>query len=150
MLYLAVSEHAVSAILVSERAKEQIPVHYVSRALAGAEMNYLLIEKFAYALVMASRKLRSYFEAHNILVLTGQPLTNVLRKLDASRRPLKWAMELSRYNLAFEPWRAIKAQVLADFLVESMTLAEEDSRPPPCNLYAVSYTHLTLPTKRIV
>jgi len=78
VLYLAISEHAVSAVLVAERAKEQIHVYYVSHALVGAKMNYPLIEKFAYALVIASRKLRPYFEAHKILVLTDQPLRNVL------------------------------------------------------------------------
>ena len=52
-------------------------MYYVSHVLAGIEMNYLLIEKFAYALVMASRKLRPYFKAHKILVLTDQPLRNV-------------------------------------------------------------------------
>jgi len=45
-------------------------VYYVSHALAGAEVNYHFIEKFAYTLVMASRKLRLYFEAHKNLVLT--------------------------------------------------------------------------------
>jgi len=105
-------------------------MYYISHALAGIEVNYPLIEKFAYALVMASRKVRPYFEAHKILVLTDQPLRNVLQKLDASRRLLKWAVELSRYDLAFEPWRAILAQALADFLAESLTLAQEgDLRP---------------------
>ena len=75
---MAVSEHAVSAVLVVERAKEQIPVYYVSHALVGAEANYPLIEKFGYALVIVRRKLRPYFEAHKILVLTDQPLRNVL------------------------------------------------------------------------
>ena len=60
--------------------------YYASHTLAVAEMNDPLIEKFAYALVMASRKLRPYFEAHKILILTDQPLQNVLQKLDASRR----------------------------------------------------------------
>ena len=131
VLYLAVSEHVVSAVLVAE----QIPVYYVSQALAGVEMIYPLIEKFAYALVMASRKLRPYFEAHKILVLTDHPLRNVLQKLNAFGRLLKWAVKLSRYDLTFKPRRAIKAQALADFLAESMTATEEDSRPRPWNLY---------------
>ena len=134
-LYLAVSEHAVSVVLVTEQAKEQIPVYYVSHALAGVETNYPLIEKFAYALVMASRKLRPYFKAHKNLVLTDQPLRNVFHKLDASGRLLKWAVELSRYNLAFEPQRAIKAQALVNFLADSTTPAEEDLHPRPWNLY---------------
>ena len=63
-------------------------------------------------------------------------MRNALQKLDASGRLLKWAIELSRYDLAFESWRAIKAQALADFLSESMTpVEEEDTRPRPWNLY---------------
>ena len=102
VLYLAISKHTVSAVLVAERAKKQIPIYYVSHTLAGVEMNYLLIENFAYALVTATRRLRPYFEAYKILVLKDQPLRNVLQKLGASRRLLKWAVELSRYDLAFE------------------------------------------------
>ena len=99
-------------------------------------MNYPFIEKFAYALVMASRKLRPYFEAHKILVLTDQPLRNVLQKLDALGRLLKWPVELSRDDLAFEPWRAIKAQVLADFLAKNTTPAKKGVLHPwPWNLY---------------
>ena len=93
----------VSAVLIMERAKEHILVYCVNHALAEAEVNYRLIEKFVYALVMVSRKLRPYFEAHKILVLTKQPLKNVLQKLDASGRLLKWVIELSRYDFAFEP-----------------------------------------------
>ena len=90
VLYRAVSEHAVSAVLVMGRVKEQFPVYYLSNALAGAEVNYPLIEKLAYALMMATQKLRPYFEAHKILVLTDEALKNVLQRLDASGWLLKW------------------------------------------------------------
>ena len=111
-------------------------MYYVSHALAGAEVNHPLIEKFAYALVMANRKLMPYFEAYKILVLMDQPLKNVLHKLGASGRLLKWAVKLSRYDLTFEPQRTIKAQALADFLAENTTPVEErDLRTQPWNLY---------------
>jgi len=84
LLCLVVSKQAVSAVLVEDRAKEKIPMYNVSHSLMGAETNYPLIEKFAYALVMASRELRPYFEAHKIIVLTDQPIKNVLQRLDAS------------------------------------------------------------------
>ena len=136
VLYLAVSEHAVSAVLVVEKVKEQAPVSYVSHALAGTEVNYPLIDKFAYALMMASRKLRPYFEAHMILVFTDQPRKNVLQRLDASGRLLKWAVELSRYDLVFEPWWTIKSQVLADFLADNTApILEGEPHPRPWNLY---------------
>ena len=54
LLYLAVSEQAVIVVLVVERAKEQIMVYYIGHALVGAEVNYRLIEKFAYTLVLVS------------------------------------------------------------------------------------------------
>ena len=86
-------------------------------------------------LVLASQKLRPYFEAHKVTVLIDQPLKNVLQRLDASRRLLKWAVELSRYDLVFETRRAIKAQALADFLAESTNTAVNDgSFPPSWNL----------------
>jgi len=127
---LAVLEHAVSAIVVVKRAKEQVYVYYVSQALVEAEFNYPLIEKFTYALVMASRKLGPYFEAHKIVVLTGQPLENILQRLDASRRLLKWAVELSRYDLIFEPRQTIKAHALGGFLAENLTPSQTMHRTP--------------------
>jgi len=108
LLYLAVSEQAISAVLAADRAKEKIPVYYISHALAGAEIHYLLIEKFAYALVIVSQKLWPYFEAHKVIVLTDQPLNNVLQRLDTSYRLLKWAVELLQYDLAFESGESSK------------------------------------------
>ena len=57
LIYPAILEHAVSAALIVKQAKEQLAVYYVSHALLGAEANYPIIEKFAYALVMTSWKL---------------------------------------------------------------------------------------------
>ena len=61
---------------------------------------------------------------------TNQPLKNILQRLDASGRLLKCTVELSCYDLVFEPWQAIKAQVLANFLAENATPVEE-SEPHP-------------------
>ena len=60
-LYLAVSTTAVSATLIREEAKKQLPVYYVSQAFQGAKSNYPRIEKIAFAFIVASRKLRQYF-----------------------------------------------------------------------------------------
>jgi len=75
-----------------EGAKEQISVYYISHALVGVKANYPLIEKFAYALVMARRKLQPCFEAHKVTVLTDHPLKNVLQRLEASGILLKWVV----------------------------------------------------------
>ena len=82
-LYLTVSPHAVSSVLVREERKIQKSVYYTSRALRGAERRYPMMEKLAFALVMASRKLRHYFQAHVINVLTDHPLNKAINKLEA-------------------------------------------------------------------
>ncbi|XP_028071749.1 uncharacterized protein LOC114274078 [Camellia sinensis] len=64
-LYLAVSDHAVSAVLAREDGKEQKPVYYVSKTLLDAETRYLPLEKLAYALLIASRKLVTIFKAYH-------------------------------------------------------------------------------------
>jgi hypothetical protein len=65
LLYVATSEHAVSAVLVHERNEHrgvvQRPVYYVSEALSGAKLNYTEIEKIAYTVLSTSRKLKHYF-----------------------------------------------------------------------------------------
>ncbi|XP_077215668.1 uncharacterized protein LOC143850295 [Tasmannia lanceolata] len=67
---------------------------------------------------MAARKLRPYFQAHTIKVLTDQPLRQVLHRPDISGRLVKWAVELSEFDIQYVPRPAIKAQVLADFVAE--------------------------------
>ncbi|XP_077246068.1 uncharacterized protein LOC143885918 [Tasmannia lanceolata] len=67
---------------------------------------------------MAARKLRPYFQAYTIKVLTDQPLRQVLHRPDTSGKLVKWAVELSEFDIQYLPRQAIKAQVLADFVVE--------------------------------
>ena len=83
-LYLAVSPHAVSSALIREEGKVQKPIYYTSRALRGAEGRYPLMEKLAFALITASRKLRHYFQAHVIVVMTDHPLKKSMNKLEAT------------------------------------------------------------------
>ncbi|KAM6543167.1 hypothetical protein CsatB_007614 [Cannabis sativa] len=73
LLYLVVSKNAISAAIVREEGKHQQPVYYVSKRLLGAESRYPPLEKLALCLIHASRKLRPYFQAHPIKVLTDQP-----------------------------------------------------------------------------
>ena len=77
-MYLTVSEEAVSTALVREEEKVQWLIYYVSKRLLGAETIYPELEKLVLALVVASRKLRSYFHANSIEVLTNYPLCQVL------------------------------------------------------------------------
>ncbi|XP_030932161.1 uncharacterized protein LOC115957947 [Quercus lobata] len=119
-LYLAVLASAVSAALIREEGKKQLPVYYVSQAFQGAESRYPRIEKIAFALIVASRKLRQYFQSNPILVMTDQPIKKSMSKPEAARRMVQWAIELSQFDIEYHPRTAIKAQALADFITEFM------------------------------
>ena len=72
IFYVSVSEYSLSGVLVAEREKKQLPVYYVSHAFRGSEGNYSEMEKVLFAVVMASRKLKPYFQSHQIIVRTSQ------------------------------------------------------------------------------
>jgi hypothetical protein len=124
ILYVSATHTAVSGSLVQERevSKEdkkishQVPIYFVSEALAGSKKYYSEMEKIFYAVVMNTRKLQHYFKAHRVRVLTNQPLNNIFKNHDSSGRIGKWAMELSEHVIDFEKRAAIKSQVLADFI----------------------------------
>ena len=81
-LYITVSQAAVSAALVREEEGMQQPDYFISRAFRGAEERYLRMEKLAFALVTVVRKLKSYFQAHTIIVLMDQPLKRAMSSLE--------------------------------------------------------------------
>ena len=77
-LYIAVSQAAVSATLVRDEGGSQQLVYFVSRVFRGAEERYPRMEKLAFALITAARKLKPYFQAHIIVVLIDQPLKRAM------------------------------------------------------------------------
>ncbi|KAK8954142.1 hypothetical protein KSP39_PZI002328 [Platanthera zijinensis] len=124
-LYLGVGTGAVSSVLVREEGKKQFPIYYVSRVLKKAELKYPILEKLAFALIMSARKLRPYFQAHAIQVVTDHPLRRILEGVEHSGRLTKWSIELSEFDLSYIPREAIKAQVVADFLADYVVEAGE-------------------------
>ena len=124
-LYLVVSETAVNAALIREEDRKQLPVYYVSQAFQGVEFKYPRIEKIAFALIVTSRKLRQYFQANPILVMTDQPIKKSMKQPEAAGRVIQWAIELSQFDIEYHPRTAIKAQALVDFIVK-FTSPKED------------------------
>jgi hypothetical protein len=71
-----------------------------------------------YAVVLARRKLCHYFEAHPVMVVSSFPLGEIIRNPDAAGRIAKWSVELMGETLAYTLRKAIKSQILADFVAE--------------------------------
>ncbi|GJR29264.1 reverse transcriptase domain-containing protein [Tanacetum coccineum] len=118
IIYLAASKEAVSAVLMTEREARQMPIYFVSRALRGPEVNYTSMEKLVLALVHASKRLKRYFQAHPIIVVTDQPIKNILSNPEVAGRMQKWSIQLGEFGIHYRPRVSVKGQVLADFIVE--------------------------------
>ncbi|GKE91384.1 reverse transcriptase domain-containing protein [Tanacetum coccineum] len=100
-MYLAVSEESISVVLMVERGKRQVLVYFVSRTLQGAELEYPELEKLILTLVHAARKLRRYFQAHPIQVLSDKPIKQILTRPEKSGHIAKWAIELGEHGIEF-------------------------------------------------
>jgi hypothetical protein len=124
LLYITATTNVVSTVLVAEREEEgqtypvQRPVYYVSEVLANAKTPYTQPQKLLYALLITSRKLRHYFQAHKIVVPSSFPLGEIVRNRDANDRIVKWSVELGEFEIEFCPRQAIKSQILTDFVSE--------------------------------
>ena len=94
---------AVSAALIREENKVQLPVYYVSQTFQGAEARYPRIEKITFALIMALRKICPYFQANPIIVMTNQPIKKAMNKPEAAGRMVQWAIELSQFDIEYHP-----------------------------------------------
>jgi ribonuclease HI len=99
-------------------ALKQFPIYYVSEALSGSKLFYSEAEKMAYTVVMAKRKLRHYFQSHNISVPTAFPLRDMFENKESTGRIGKWATELAEHVINFVSRSAIKSQVLTDFVAD--------------------------------
>ncbi|XP_074368007.1 uncharacterized protein LOC141708331 [Apium graveolens] len=114
--------------MIREENRKQKLDYFVSQVLKDAYTRYPRLEKFAFALVTTFRKLRHYFQGREIRVITNQPLRKIIHKPDVSGRLVNWPVELSQFNLSFIPRITIKAQALADFIIEC-NFPEDEPRP---------------------
>ncbi|GKE25477.1 reverse transcriptase domain-containing protein [Tanacetum coccineum] len=142
IIYLAVAKEAISAVLMTDREGRQIPVYFVSRTLRGPKVNYTPMEKLVLDLLSASKLLKRYFQAHTVVVITNQPIKQLLSSSEISGRMLKWKFELEGYDIQYRPRTAIKGQILADFIMErtdeespNELMAELKVLPEPWTLF---------------
>ncbi|KAL0286456.1 UNVERIFIED_CONTAM: hypothetical protein Sangu_2732600 [Sesamum angustifolium] len=102
-------------------------IYCVSKVFNGAEGWYTLIKKMALALVITALRLHPYFLSHPIGVKANMPLKQTLGKSNTSERLVKWAVELSEYDISYLPRTTIKAQVLANFISKITGTPIEDA-----------------------
>nr|GEZ89884.1 reverse transcriptase domain-containing protein [Tanacetum cinerariifolium] len=118
IMYFSATHGAISAVQITKRGTAQTPVYFISCALQGPKLNYSPMEKLVLSLVFATKRLRRYFQAHPIAVITDQPIKQVMSRPDVAGRLQKWSIMLGEHNITYRPRTSIKGQILADFLTE--------------------------------
>nr|GEU53482.1 reverse transcriptase domain-containing protein [Tanacetum cinerariifolium] len=97
--------------------------------ITGPELKYTPMEKLVLSLVFAAKRLRRYFQAHHVTVITDQPIKQIMSRPDVAGRLQKWSIMLGEHNITYRPRTSVKVQVLADFLVEML-----DESPPDASV----------------
>ncbi|GJY14788.1 reverse transcriptase domain-containing protein [Tanacetum coccineum] len=100
------------------------------------------MEKLVLALVIASKRLKRYFQAHTVIVITDQPIKQMLSNLEVTGRLLKWSFELEEHDIQYRPRTSVKGQILADFIMErpednleDTLMEDEEELPDPWTLF---------------
>jgi hypothetical protein len=103
--------------------------------LSKTKARYPRIQKLLYAVVLARRKLRHYFEAHPVTVVSLFLLGEIIHNPDPASRIAKWFVELMGKTLTYAPCKAIKYQILADIVAECT-----DTKLPPLQIQDKCWT----------
>ncbi|KAM6567285.1 hypothetical protein CsatA_026413 [Cannabis sativa] len=112
-------EHMAKTPVLSE------PVHGEDLLL------YLVVFENDVSAALVREEDKTLLPGHPIKVLTNHPLWQVLKKPKASGRLLKWAMELSQFDIHYVPRISIKGQALADFITECNETEASSNTPTP-------------------
>ncbi|XP_019159991.1 PREDICTED: uncharacterized protein LOC109156594 [Ipomoea nil] len=128
ILYISAQESSVGALLAQENDKgKENALYYLSRMMTPNELKYSPIENLCLALVFAIKKLKHYFEAHTIrLVSKANPVKYVMAKVVLSDRLARWYLLFQQFEIIYVPQKSVKGQALADFLADHPIPAEWD------------------------
>jgi 3-methyladenine DNA glycosylase Tag len=125
-------------------------VYFVSEVLGPSKRNYTEIEKVVYAIFMASRKCRHYFQSHDIIVPSSQDLKDIIRNREATRRIGKWAAELNEFSIDFMHQSSIQSQTLADFIADWTPESQDEARVLDEEVWTVFYNGSWVPSMQVL
>jgi hypothetical protein len=126
-LYIAAQEHVVGATLMQDEDGKEHVMAYVTWHLLDAETRYMFVEKLCLSLYYACQKFRHYILSSTCIVICQHDVVKfMLKKPILSGRLGKWAYSLVEFDLAYEPLKAMREQVVTDFIVDHAVAFEDE------------------------
>jgi hypothetical protein len=118
-LYLSADENAIGSALIQEFEGKERVIYYVSRRLLDAETRYSSVERLCLCLYFSCSKLRHYLLSVECTVVRRDDFVKYMFSLPIlNGRIRKWILALSEFDLRYESAKAVKGQVMADFVTQ--------------------------------
>jgi len=118
-LYLSTDDMVIGLALIQEFEGKEPVIYYLSRRLVDAETRYSAIEKLCLCLYFSCVKLRHYLlSAECTVVCKDEVVRYMLSMPIMSGRIGKWILALSEFDLRYESAKAVKGQIMADFVTQ--------------------------------
>ncbi|KAI5672176.1 hypothetical protein M9H77_12540 [Catharanthus roseus] len=107
-----------------ERCKENA-LYYLSKMMTPNEVKYLSIEKLCLVLIFSIQKLKHYFQVYTMYLISKEnPIKYVMTKPVLSDRLAMWYLQPQQFEIVYVSQKAVKGQVVADFLAKHPLPAE--------------------------
>ncbi|XP_039686971.1 uncharacterized protein [Medicago truncatula] len=144
-LYIATSDGTIGSMLAQEDEHgTERAIYYLSRVLNDVETRYHPSEKLCLCLFFSCTKLKHYKKPFDVYVYSHfDIIKHMLSKPILHSRVGKWALALTEYSLTYQSLKAVKGQIVADFIVDHSVdeILTTEIENHPWNLYFDGSSH---------
>jgi len=118
-LYLSTDDTVIVSALIQEFEGKERVIYYLRKRLVDAETRYSTVEKLCLCLFFSCTKLRHYLLLAKCTVICKDDIVKYMLSMPIlSGRIGKWILALSEFDLRYKSAKAVKAQVMADFVTQ--------------------------------
>jgi hypothetical protein len=135
-LYLSADENAIRSALIQEFEGKERVIYYINRRLLDAETRYSSVERLCLCLYFSCTKFRHYLLSAECTVVCRDDVVKYMLSLPIlNGRIKKWILALSEFDLRYESTKAVKGQVMANFVSQHCGLEVKVVEPAPWTLF---------------